>query len=159
MDEFRIRPAVASDAEQIGAVGYAAWLKGIGVHVGPEAHARIDVGTFASFAQSHASQIIVAEIADSVVGFAATEHGDNYISDLWVSPGHEGRGIGSALIASSEAAIAARGYDLVTIEVFTANERARSLYRRHGYEPIWQGMQEDGTLRIEMHKTVLAKAL
>ena len=137
MAEVTVRPARASDARAIGAVGHAAWLKGIGVHVGPEAHARITPATFALF---------------------ATELGDNYISDVWVAPDHEGRGVATALIAAVEAVIRARGFDCFEIEVLTANERALRLYRHLGYEVTWQGCRDDLALAQELPKTRLSKA-
>lgn len=157
MGEVRTRPAQVSDAPQIGLVGYAAWARGIGVHVGPEAHERIDPETFESFARANAGQIVVAAKNDTILGFAATEHGDNYISDLWVSPDFEGRGVGTKLMSVLEATIAARGYDTVEVEVLTKNRRALSLYRHLGYQIVWQETREDALLLVPLHKTLLRK--
>ena len=159
MSEFKIRPAHSSDASQIGDVGFAAWLRGIGEHVSSEAHTRICSETFASFARNNSSQIFVAEHAGCIVGFAATEDGDNCISDLWVSPNFEGRGAGSSLIAAMENVIAKRGYDTAEVEVLTANSRAHRLYRHLGYQTVWQGFRDDEVLMIQLHKTILAKEL
>ena len=159
MSAISLRPARLSDAAQIGAVGYAAWLKGIGGHVGPEAHCRIDAETFEAFARTSWAQILVAECDGAVVGFAGTEAGDNYISDLWVSPDFEGRGIGARLVAALERVIAERGYDSAEIEVLTANGRALQLYQRLGYRIVWQGRREDAVLCVELHKTLLSKGV
>jgi ribosomal-protein-alanine N-acetyltransferase len=152
-----VRPARPADAREIGRVGHAAWLKGIGVHVGPEAHARITPATFSLFATVRCAELVVAEIAGAVAGFAGTELGDNYISDVWVSPDHEGRGVATALIAAVEAAIWARGFDCCEIEVLTANERALSLYRHLSYEVTWEGSRDDPALALELPKTRLRK--
>ena len=129
MGEISIRPARIADASEFGTVGYAAWLRGIGVHVSPEAHERISPEIFASFARTNVDQIVVAEDDDTILGFAATEDDDNYLSDHWVSPNYEGRGIGTALLSVLETTIANRGYDTAEMEVLTRNERALSLYR------------------------------
>ncbi len=159
MSAVTIRPARLSDAAQIGAVGHAAWLKGIGVHVGPAAHRRIDAMTFEAFARESWAQILVADWDSRVVGFAGTEGGDNYISDLWVSPDFEGRGIGARLVAALERLIADRGYDSAEIEVLTANGRALRLYQRLGYKIVWQGHRQDAVLAVELHKTLLSKGV
>jgi ribosomal-protein-alanine N-acetyltransferase len=156
-DGLVVRPARPSDAGEIGRVGHAAWLKGIGVHVGPDAHARITPATFALFATTRCAEILVAEIGGALAGFAGTELGDNYISDVWVSPDHEGRGVATALIAAVEAVIRARGYDTCEIEVLTANERALRLYRHLGYEITWQGSRDDTALALDLPKTRLRK--
>ena len=49
--------------------------------------------------------------------------------------GEEGRGIGRALMAAGEEWSRGRGHRLLTLNVFAANSRARSLYERIGYEP------------------------
>jgi ribosomal-protein-alanine N-acetyltransferase len=152
-----IRPARRLDGPEIGRVGHAAWLKGIGVHVGPEAHARITPATFALFATVHRGEIVVAEVGGAVAGFAGTELGDNYISDVWVSPDHEGRGVATALIAAVEKVIAGRGFDCFEIEVLSANERALRLYRHLGYETVWEGSRDDPALALELPKTRLRK--
>jgi ribosomal-protein-alanine N-acetyltransferase len=159
MSEVRIRPARIADASQLGAVGYAAWLKGLGGQVGPEVRRRIGSETFLSFARTHCAQILVAEQNGTIVGFVGTEKADNYITDLWISPGFEGRGLGSALVAAVERLVADRGYGTVEIEVLTANRRALRLYHYLGYETVWQGNREDPTLCVELHKTRLRKEI
>lgn len=157
--DILIRPARISDAGKIGDVGHAAWLKGIGVHVGPDAHERITPSTYAMFVTTRFGEIVVAEVGGEIAGFAGTELGDNYISDVWVSPDHEGRGVATALIAAMEAVIAGRGYDCAEIEVLSANVRALRLYRHVGYEVVWEGSRDDEVLALELHKTRLRKSL
>ena len=101
----------------------------------------------------------MAECDGRVIGFAGTEEGDNYMSDLWVSPDFEGRGIGARLVAALERVIAERGYDSAEIEVLTANARALQLYARLGYQIVWQGRREDAVLSVELHKTLLSKGV
>jgi len=65
--------------------------------------------------------------------FTGEAHG--HISDLVVAPAAEGRGVGRALMAAAEAWARERGYRLLTLNVFDANQRARALYERLGYRP------------------------
>ena len=65
--------------------------------------------------------------------FTGERHG--HLAILIVAEGGEGRGVGRALLAAVEAWAAARGYRYVTLNVFAANARARSVYERAGYVP------------------------
>lgn len=134
MASFDIRPARSGDAEAVGRVGYAAWRKGIGTHVPASALDTVSRATFASFAKTHHDQVLVATVGRDLAGFVATEHGDNVITDLWVTPEFGGREIGSMLIAAAERMIAHRGHDTAEIEVMTANVRALGLYQHLGYD-------------------------
>jgi ribosomal protein S18 acetylase RimI-like enzyme len=62
---------------------------------------------------------------------AATCH----VSDLAVARGHDGRGIGRALLAFAEAFARAHACTLLTLSVFPGNVRAAALYARAGFTP------------------------
>lgn len=52
-----------------------------------------------------------------------------------VSSAAEGRGAGRTLVEAAEAWARSEGLDLITLNVFANNERARALYQRLGYAP------------------------
>jgi GNAT superfamily N-acetyltransferase len=58
-----------------------------------------------------------------------------HVSILAVREGAEGRGVGRALLEAAEAWARDRGFDVITLNVFAANARARALYERTGYGP------------------------
>lgn len=60
-----------------------------------------------------------------------------HIADVVVATRAAGQGVGSALIAYAEEWARQRGFALLTLNVFTANHRARELYRRLGFEEEW----------------------
>ena len=130
---IRIRPARMAELDRLAGIGLAAWERGIAP--------------------------LVPTQDDEPAGIAARDGAGDYISDLWVAPGREGRGVGSALLAALEAAIAQAGHGTARLEVLTANARALALYRRRGYRPVWEAFKRDLTLGIELHKTGLAKSL
>jgi ribosomal protein S18 acetylase RimI-like enzyme len=56
-----------------------------------------------------------------------------YIDHLAVAAHAEGRGIGRLLLAQAEAWARERGCAVLSLDVFAANDRARSLYGRSGF--------------------------
>jgi GNAT superfamily N-acetyltransferase len=73
--------------------------------------------------------------------FTREPHG--HVSDLVVARAGEGRGVGRALLAAAERWALARGYRLLTLNVFVGNDRARALYERCGYVPEWTKMVKE----------------
>ncbi|NSW52809.1 MAG: GNAT family N-acetyltransferase [Anaerolineae bacterium] len=58
-----------------------------------------------------------------------------YISDVAVSRGHEGKGIGRMLMLAAENWAQEMGYEILTLYVFAGNIRARQMYERLGFQP------------------------
>lgn len=63
--------------------------------------------------------------------FTGEAHG--HLAILVVAEAAEGQGAGRALLAAAEEWSAARGHRFLTLNVFAANERARTVYERAGY--------------------------
>lgn len=159
MSLLTIRRAKASDAKSLAKIGHMAWQKGIAAHLPGNAQAKIGPDVFENFVGKHPNQITLAEDEDGVLGFAATEHGDNNVTDLWVAPNHQGQGIGSQLMRQMEQRARDRGFDTVELEVMTSNTRALSLYKYLGYREVSRGMTLDRVLGLPLHKTKMKKAL
>ena len=60
-----------------------------------------------------------------------------HIADVIVAPHAGGQGIGSALIAYAEEWARERGFAMLTLNVFVANQQARDLYARLGFQQEW----------------------
>jgi GNAT superfamily N-acetyltransferase/chorismate mutase len=71
-------------------------------------------------------EVWVAEVADTVVGFARV--GGDWLDDLYVDPAHAGQGVGSALLDL----VKSLRPDGFSLWVFEVNDRARRFYGRHG---------------------------
>jgi ribosomal-protein-alanine N-acetyltransferase len=50
-----------------------------------------------------------------LAGLGASEDRDNHISDIWVAPENEGKGVGSALIAALEERFRVAGFATIAI--------------------------------------------
>jgi|AntRauTorcE11898_2_1112593.scaffolds.fasta_scaffold11098_2 ribosomal protein S18 acetylase RimI-like enzyme len=55
------------------------------------------------------------------------------VENLFVRPSARGGGVGAALLSATEAALADRDVDVVSLEVLAGNARAREFYEREGY--------------------------
>lgn len=58
-----------------------------------------------------------------------------HISDLAVAQGHDGKGVGRALLAHAQAWAKQQRCRLITLAVFPGNARACALYERAGFAP------------------------
>ncbi len=88
---------------------------------------------FKRFVTAAIDQIIVAEQDGALVGFAATEGRSDEISDVWVEPAHQGKGIGAILLAACEAQIKQWGFSCSWLTTHAQNTRASNFYRVQGY--------------------------
>ena len=59
-----------------------------------------------------------------------------HINTIGTLPGHEGRGLASALMDEAWAHALARGLTRATLEVAASNTRAQKLYYRYGFKPV-----------------------
>ena len=157
---IEIRSATEADAVALAEIGLAAWRKGIMPLVPESVVARITAeNPFRPFLKEMGARILVALDDGRPAGLGACEHGDDYISDIWVSPDFEGRGVGSALLHALEQQIAGRGYAQARLHVAAANARAFGLYRHRGYREIWRGTMHDAILDIPLEKVELVRDL
>jgi GNAT superfamily N-acetyltransferase len=89
------------------------------------------------------SILIAEEVPGQALGYVFSNTRQDYFTGephahveiLAVETGAEGRGVARGLMAAAESWASERGYRRITLNVFPANERARSLYDRLGYEP------------------------
>lgn len=88
------------------------------------------------------SHLVVAEVADSVVGYAEGELRQEqestaaHLIRIAVHPTHQGHGIGALLLREALCAFWRRGAERVTLNTQTDNRYSQRLYRRFGFEPV-----------------------
>lgn len=96
--------------------------------------------------------LLVARVDGEIVGFASftLERGSlaldatrGLLSNIYVDPAYRDRGIGSALLEVAEDELAARGAEVVILEVMAANDDALRFYERQGYDTYRVAMKRD----------------
>jgi GNAT superfamily N-acetyltransferase len=96
------------------------------------------------------SEYFVAWDGEAPVGHVCLEWIDPpELQDLYVLPDRQSGGIGRALIAAAEDAVAARGHARLVLTVGLDNERARTIYERLGYtRTVRPAQRMKGTITI-----------
>jgi oligopeptide/dipeptide ABC transporter ATP-binding protein len=148
----RIRPAAPADAGPMAGAFIRAWRDAYPGVVPDEVLAGLDTdrttGWLAGLiASQEPGSTDIAEAGGQVIGFvrygpAPDGSADGQVFGLYVDPAAAGRGTGRALLGHAEQRLREAGCATVSLYVFEANQRARRLYARSGYEP-------DGTGRVE----------
>jgi RimJ/RimL family protein N-acetyltransferase len=99
------------------------------------------------FMEEHGGTMFVADVDDTVVGFAAVKGvagpcgtGVMDLGGMAIASDHRGKGIGSALVQACIDWARESGAHKIALQVWPHNEAARSLYRKFGFE-------EEGYLR------------
>ncbi|WP_405048605.1 GNAT family N-acetyltransferase [Rhizobium rhizogenes] len=154
-----LRPMTAADHEMVGAVGFAAWLSGGALDArfeDPEI-AAVARREFFAYPASAKGEVLVAEVDGSVVGWIAREDHLDHISDLWVSPDAQGKGIGSRLLRHLCSKMEHEGLPVLKVDTHANNSRAIRLYESHGFEMVWRGEEFDPALSINLMKVHFEK--
>lgn len=100
-------------------------------------HDRISRRSFRGFLTSLNADLVVAEHAGALAGYALVLRRPNTtVSRLYsiaVAPANAGRGLGSMLLGAAERAALRRGSAVLRLEVHAHNTAAIAWYRRSGY--------------------------
>ncbi|HWJ11501.1 MAG TPA: GNAT family N-acetyltransferase [Nocardioides sp.] len=123
--DLLLRPATAADA---GAVADIHLRARAAAPMPPAVHPDAEVRDWLASRIGGASgdEVWVAETAGRVVGYARFTR--TWLDDLYVDPGHAGRGVGSALLDL----VKARHPDGFGLWVFASNAPARAFYAARG---------------------------
>ncbi|MBB2674829.1 MULTISPECIES: GNAT family N-acetyltransferase [Rhizobium] len=159
--DLTIRTIVPADHEAVGAVGFAAWAAGGAFedcYRDPHVIAKVQQ-EFAAFPHETKGEIFVAEQAGEIVGWTAREGERNYVSDLWVHPYSQGKGVGRALLSYLYELMAAEGLATVRLDTHARNERAIRLYERCGFTIIWHGVEFSKSMGVPLEKVHMEKQL
>ena len=123
-----LRRAVASDAAAIAAIHVAA--RRAAMPCLPELHAEDEVRAWVTANVLPDRAVWVAEVAGEITGYMAMKDSD--LDHLYVAPGHQGRGIGGALLSKAKELSPGR----LRLYAFARNARARAFYEARGFVAI-----------------------
>lgn len=74
------------------------------------------------------------------IGFASVWENDNFLHNLFIVPGHQGKGVGSALLHHVQARFTSTG----ALKCLVKNAPAIAFYQRHGWEIEATGASPEG---------------
>ena len=146
-----------ADHQVVGEVGFAAWKTSVEGEAGFSDPAVIEAArkAFFEYPAEARGDVAVAELEGRVVGWGARADNPDYISDIWVDPACQGRGIGSALVRYFLERMKTDGIKIATIHTRATNAGAIRLYERCGFSVIWRGEEFDASLGIPLEKVHL----
>jgi len=85
---------------------------------------------------------LVAEHGGEVVGFTCANHQNGLVWALFMDRGHEGRGLGRALLDAALAGLAAAGHRQAWLTT-EAGTRAERFYRAHGWRDMGRSLGDE----------------
>jgi len=128
---------VLQTAARLAAFGPPAWRT-------PEELVEGEARTLRDFFESpdDGTRLLVAESGDARLGFVLIEELRDYftleqhghVGILAVTEGAEGRGAGRALLRAAESWARDRGFQTLTLNVFSGNDHARAVYEHLGFQ-------------------------
>jgi GNAT superfamily N-acetyltransferase len=84
-----------------------------------------------------------------ILGFSAADTRDGSIWALFVDPGHDGRGIGRALLAKACAVLRQAGHRAATLGT-EPGSRADGFYRQAGWKALYIDQRGQQVLRLDL---------
>lgn len=169
MAELTFRTMADEDRDGVARVGYISWLENRHYPEWLDAQIEARVEAFLKeFVKAPKCDVIVCVANGQVIGWGARdsleEPGNtalpwDYISDLWIDPKWQGKGIGSTLLNQLIERMRADRFDKARIEVAQANLRAIDLYIRQGFRETWRGVRMSETLGLPLPRILLEKPI
>ncbi|WP_090068731.1 GNAT family N-acetyltransferase [Cohaesibacter marisflavi] len=163
-----IRPILPHDVEAATLCGLEAWQSTIRVCLEAFSHDqfialqeafRLYLCSFASGAVEAGERIIVAELDGAVLGFCGYDNHKGYLSDLWVSPVWQGKGVAQALMDEARSTMLDQGRRFLTLEVLAQNHRAFAFYKKQGFVETKRRVKYDPVLKRRLMKIWMMQRL
>jgi len=154
-----IRQARQEDAAILAAIGFRAWEDAtLAIQINDEIRDNAR-SAFANFTLNSWHCITIAAVDGVLAGWAAREGANDMLSDFWIDPLYQKRGVGGTLLDSIEEQVVAAGYPSVKLESHADNEKALSFFRKHGFEVSWLSMKYARKLDRDVQSIGLRKQL
>lgn len=148
-----VRPALGGEVERVRDIGIAAGER-FRSHPDPRIAARADdraheLAELAAAVEEGRLLVAVDDASGEVAGFLLVEvvDGHAHVGEVSVHPDHEGRGLGSALLAAVD--------DPVTLTTFRDVAWNRPFYERRGFRVLGDDELTDGLRAVVAHEAAL----
>jgi ribosomal-protein-alanine N-acetyltransferase len=168
MTQRLFRTMTDADRTGVADIGYSSWLANrlYQEWFDPAVESRAR-SWLQDWVKNPKCDVVVCVVDGEVVGWGARDNYEkpgagaplDYISDLWVSPDTQGRGVGSAILNELMDRMRAEGLKRAQIEVAQANLRALDLYIRQGFRETWRGVKMSETLGLPLPRILLERRL
>lgn len=156
---FHIRNAREDDVEIITDIGLRAWAQAMGPIGGTDELQNNAFRAFSDFVRSSWLRITVIEDDGVVAGWAARGELDDHITDFWIDPAHQRKGLGSALLSAEEEEIRHGGFEAARLETHAHNTDAVSFFERNGYHVNWLSIAYAPKLDQDVQSVGMTKQL
>lgn len=153
-----IRSARQDEAPVLAEVGLRAWESAMNGVDDSTVLRQAAEAAFHTFTANHWLTISVVEEDGVIAGWAARERLDETITDFWIDPLWQHRGLGTALLASLEADIRHQGFDTARLETHARNS-AVAFFEKHGYTVHWLTVSYSPKLDRDVETVGLSKSL
>lgn len=155
-----LRRARPEEAAALGDIGFAAWAASeFAVNDAGRVSRDALLAEFRAFGETYAATMLVAEAEGAPLGWGAREDRDQRISDLWVAPAAQGRGIGGLLLEALVDEVRAEQYPVAELETLASHERAIRFYQQHGFSIAWRAEKFSASLGYAIDKVGMNKSL
>ncbi len=154
-----VRNALEEDVPALVEIGVRAWAAAVVGVADLEVrrdHAR---HAFEQFLAGRWLRVSVAECDGVRAAWAAREALNDEISDLWVDPPLQKRGLGSALLAAMEAEIVAAGFEAARLQTHARNVSAVGFFQKRGYSVNWLSIDYSERLDRDVESVGLRRQL
>jgi ribosomal-protein-alanine N-acetyltransferase len=155
-----LRRARPEEAVALGDIGFAAWAASAFAVADA---GRVDRGKllaeFRAFGVNYAPMTLVAEADGQLLGWGAREDSNQLISDMWVAPAAQSKGVGGLLLAALVEEIRAAGFALAELETLASNQQAVGFYQRQGFSVVWRREKFSPSLGYAIDKVGMNKSL
>ena len=154
-----VRNAREEDVAVLIEIGVRAWeqaVSGVADLQVRSDHAR---NAFQQFLANRWLRVSVAEFDGHIAGWAAREALDDEISDLWIIPPQQRKGLGSALLAAMEAEIVAAGFEAARLQTHARNVAAVGFFQKNGYAVNWLSVDYSPRLDRDIESVGLRRQL
>jgi len=153
-----IRSARQDEAASLAEIGLKAWESAMSMIEDSSVLREAAEAACLSFTSHHWLTISVIEEDGIIAGWAARERLDETITDFWIDPLWQSRGLGTALLSSLEADIRHQGFDTARLETHAING-AVAFFEKHGYTIHWLTVAYSPKLDRDVETVGLSKQL